>query len=56
MAKSEALKDLTDAELKALGLISPEESATGIIKLVAKSTREKDSGEFFSYDGSKPAW
>lgn len=51
--KSFATKDET---LKDFALLAPEDSAAGIIKVIVESTREKDGGEFLSYEGSKLEW
>ncbi|KZP14512.1 NAD(P)-binding protein [Athelia psychrophila] len=48
VANDEALKDIP--------LIPTADSAAGIIKVVVESTREKDGGEFVSYDGSRLQW
>ncbi|KZP14526.1 NAD(P)-binding protein [Athelia psychrophila] len=53
MMKAFVAKDDT---LKDFPLISTVDSAAGIIKVVAESTREKDGGEFVSYDGSRLEW
>ncbi|KAF7973430.1 hypothetical protein HWV62_15114 [Athelia sp. TMB] len=50
IAKDESLKSFADVG------ISPAESAAGLIKVVEGSTRSKNGGEFFVYDGSKLAW
>lgn len=50
LAKDEALT------VEDFALLSPEDSAAGIIKVVVESTREKDGGEFVSYDGSRLEW
>ncbi|KEF51371.1 uncharacterized protein A1O9_12520 [Exophiala aquamarina CBS 119918] len=36
--------------------LSPEESATAVLKVVDEATREKSGGKFLSYDGSEMAW
>lgn len=41
---------------KSIPLITTEESAAGLVKVIEESTREKDGGEFLVYDGSKLAW
>ncbi|KAF7982496.1 hypothetical protein HWV62_28084 [Athelia sp. TMB] len=46
-----------DESLRGLAVvITTEESAAGLVKVIEESTREKDGGEFLVYDGSKLAW
>lgn len=45
-----------DPAFKELPSISPEESATGLLKVIEESTREKNGGEFLFQDGNKLAW
>ncbi|KAF7982489.1 hypothetical protein HWV62_28070 [Athelia sp. TMB] len=46
-----------DESIKGLvQLITTEESAAGLVKIIEESTREKDGGEFLVYDGTKAAW
>ena len=37
-------------------MVSAEECATALIKLIQGATREKDGGEFLNFDGTKIPW
>lgn len=45
-----------EPRMKDFPAISPEESATALVKIIEESTREKTGGEFIGYDGSKLPW
>lgn len=46
----------SDEGVRQLQHITAEESATGILKLVGKATRETHNGYFWSFNGSKLPW
>ncbi|KAI9639450.1 uncharacterized protein MKK02DRAFT_39748 [Dioszegia hungarica] len=44
------------ATLEQLGAITPAESATGILSLIDKATKETHGGKFWNVDGTELAW
>jgi hypothetical protein len=42
--------------LEQLGAITPAESATGILSLIDKATKETHGGKFWNVDGTELAW
>ncbi|KIK51420.1 hypothetical protein GYMLUDRAFT_234133 [Collybiopsis luxurians FD-317 M1] len=55
-ANSEMDKTGTISSVRNQLMISPEECATALIKLIQGATREKDGGEFINFDGTKISW